>query len=62
MSVGYFDRCWPKKFKDLNSVFRLYRLNTDKKLSLYNQGIDTFEKLKPSIKLSSTQLNQIKAL
>jgi len=58
---GYFDRCWPKKIKDLNSVFRLYRLNTDKKLSLYNQGIDTFEKLKPSIKLSSTQLNQIKA-
>jgi hypothetical protein len=60
-SCEYLDRCWPKNTKDLNSVFRLYRLNTDKKLSLYNQGIDTFEKLDPSIKLSSTQLNQIKA-
>ena len=60
-SCEYLDRCWPKNAKDLNSIFRLYRLNTDKKLSLYNQGIDTFEKLEPSIKLSSTQLNQIKA-
>ena len=57
----YLDRCWPRSAKDLNSVFRLYRMNTDKKLSLYNQGIDTFEKLDTSIKLSSLQLNQIKA-
>ena len=57
----YLDRCWPRSAKDLNSVFRLYRMNTDKKLSLYNQGMDTFEKLDTSIKLSSLQLNQIKA-
>ena len=57
----YLDRCWPKNSKELNSIFRLYRLNTDKKLSLYNQGIDIFEKIEPDTKLSSTHLNQIKA-
>ena len=27
---------------DINSVFRFYRMNLKKKISLYNQGIDIF--------------------
>lgn len=57
----YLDRCWPKNTKEINSVFNLYRLNLDKKLDLYNQGIMSFEQIKPDTKLTSTQKNQIKA-
>ena len=57
----YLDRCWPKSTKEINSVFNLYRLNLDKKLDFYNQGIISFEQIKPDTKLSLTQQNQIKA-
>ena len=57
----YLDRCWPKSTKETNSVFNLYRLNLDKKLDFYNQGIISFEQIKHDTKLSSTQQNQIKA-
>ena len=57
----YLDRCWPKSTKEINSVFNLYRLNLDKKLAFYNQGIISFEQIKSDTKLSLTQQNQIKA-
>jgi len=57
----YLDRCWPEKTNDLDSIFRLYRLNFDKKLTFYNDGIDSFKKITSKIKLSTTQQNQIKA-
>jgi hypothetical protein len=57
----YLDRCWPESTKEINSVFNLYRLNLDKKLDFYNQGIISFEQIKHDTKLSSTQQNQIKA-
>ena len=63
----YFDRCWPKNFKDNNSIFRLYQLRLNKKLDLFNGGIDVFEKikpetmLKPASKYYQIQSNQIKA-
>ena len=60
-SCDYLDRCWPKSTKENNSVFNLYKLNLDKKLDLYNQGITSFEQIKPDTKLSLTHQNQIKA-
>ena len=57
----YLDKCWPEKTNDLDSIFRLYRLNFDKKLIFYNDGIDSFKKITSKIKLSTTQQNQIKA-
>jgi len=60
-SCDYLDRCWPKSTKENNSVFNLYKLNLDKKLDFYNQGITSFEQIKPDTKLSLTQQNQIKA-
>ena len=57
----YLDKCWPEKTNDLDSIFRLYRLNFDKKLTFYNDGIDSFKKITSKIKLSTTQQNQIKA-
>ena len=39
----------------------MYRLNFDKKLAFYNDGIGSFKKITPNIKLSTTQKNQIKA-
>jgi len=60
-SCDYLDRCWPNSAKENNSVFNLYKLNLDKKLDFYNQGIISFEQIKPDTKLTSTQQNQIKA-
>ena len=57
----YLDKCWPERTNDLDSIFRLYRLNFDKKLTFYNDGIDSFKKITSKIKLSTTQQNQIKA-
>ncbi|MDA7542289.1 DUF2779 domain-containing protein [Gammaproteobacteria bacterium] len=57
----YLDKCWPERTNDLDSIFRLYRLNFDKKLIFYNDGIDSFKKITSKIKLSTTQQNQIKA-
>jgi hypothetical protein len=57
----YMDKCWPNNMNDINSVFRLYRMNLKKKISLYNQGIDTFEKINEIDSLSTTQKNQIGA-
>lgn len=66
-SCEYFDRCWPKNYKDINSIFRLYGANLKDKLHLFNSGIDIFEKVDPNTMLKSsssrfqTQLNQLKA-
>lgn len=57
----YLDKCWPENSKNTDSVFKLYRLNLDKKLVFYSQGIDIFEKIELGTKLSSTQHNQIQA-
>ena len=60
-SCVYLDRCWPENMNDIDSVFRLYRLNLKKKLNFYNKGIDKFEKVKDISSLTSTQQNQLKA-
>jgi len=57
----YMDKCWPNNMNDINSVFRLYRMNLKKKISLYNQGIDTFEKVNDIDSLTLTQKNQMEA-
>ena len=55
----YMDKCWPNNMNDINSVFRLYRMNLKKKIGLYNQGIDTFDKINDVDALSATQKNQM---
>ena len=60
-SCVYLNKCWPDNIDDINSVFRLYRMNLKKKLNLYNQGIDTFDKIKDKESLSPTQKNQLRA-
>ena len=57
----YLDKCWPNNMNDINSVFRFYRMNLKKKISLYNQGIDTFEKVNDIDSLTPTQKNQMEA-
>ena len=57
----YVDSCWPKSSKDNDSIFTLYRMRLDKKIDLYNQGIDTFKKIESTSKFNLTQQNQIKA-
>ena len=57
----YLDKCWPNNMDDINSVFRFYRMNLKKKISLYNQGIDIFEKVDDIDSLTPTQKNQMEA-
>ena len=57
----YLDKCWPKDIDKTDSIFRLYRMNLKKKLSLYNQGIDSFSKIKDKESLSPIQKIQLKA-
>ena len=54
----YMDKCWPNNMNDINSVFRFYRMNLKKKISLYNQGIDTFEKVDGSWSAADYDINQ----
>jgi len=60
-SCVYFDRCWPEDIDRIDSIFRLYRMNLKKKLSLYNQGIDSFSKIQDEDSLSPIQKIQLKA-
>ena len=60
-SCVYFDRCWPEDIDKMDSIFRLYRMNLKKKLSLYNQGIDSFSKIQDEDSLSAIQKLQLKA-
>lgn len=60
-SCVYFDRCWPEDIDKMDSIFRLYRMNLKKKLSLYNQGIDSFSKIQDEDILSPIQKIQLKA-
>jgi Domain of unknown function DUF83. len=57
----YFDKCWPSSINEINSVFKLYRLPLKKKLKLYNEGIDTFEKITNTESFSSIQKLQLEA-
>ena len=57
----YLNKCWPENIDDIDSVFNFYRLNLNKKLKLYEKGIDTFGKLKDKNSLSSIQKLQIEA-
>ena len=57
----YFDKCWPANINNIDSIFNLYRLNLEKKLSLLDKGEDTFKKIKDRVDLTTTQKNQIKA-
>ena len=47
-SCVYIDKCWPKNREDNDSVFRLYRLNIQKKLQLYQSGVETFNDITSS--------------
>ena len=60
-SCVYFDRCWPEDIDKIDSIFRLYRMNLKKKLSLFNQGIDSFSKIQDEDSLSPIQKIQLKA-
>ncbi len=53
--------CWPKGKEDINSVFKLYRMQSKKKFKLYNQDIDTFEKIGNISDFSNIQQIQIKS-
>ncbi|MEK9781191.1 MAG: DUF2779 domain-containing protein, partial [Gammaproteobacteria bacterium] len=57
----YIDKCWPKDINKTDSIFRLYRMNLKKKLSLYNKGIDSLSKIRDEESLSSIQKIQLKA-
>ena len=57
----YFDKCWPSSINEINSVFKLYRLPLKKKLKLYNEGIDTYEKITNTESFSSIQKLQLEA-
>ena len=57
----YLNKCWPKNMSDVDSVFRFYRLNLSKKLKLYEDGIDTFDKIKEKDLLTPIQQLQLQA-
>ena len=57
----YLDKCWPSNMNEINSVFKLYRLPLKKKLKLYNEGIDTFEKITNTESFSAIQQLQLEA-
>ena len=46
------EHCWPQGREEINSIFKLYKMRSKKKLALYDQGIDTFEKIKDSLQSS----------
>lgn len=57
----YLDRCWPANKDDLDSVFTLYRLKLQKKIALFQQGIDTFNKIEDETFFSNIQKKQFEA-
>ncbi len=58
---SFKDHCWPEGKEDINSIFKLYRMQSKKKFKLYNQGIDTFEKIENISDYSNIQQIQIKS-
>lgn len=58
---SFKDYCWPKEKDDINSVFKLYRMQSKKKFKLYDQGIDTFEKIENISEYSNIQQIQIRS-
>ena len=60
-SCVYLEKCWPKNKDEVNSVFTLYRLNMNKKIDLYENGIDTFEKIQDESSFSRIQQKQLQA-
>ena len=57
----YMDKCWPNNMNEINSIFKLYRLPLKKKLKLYGEGIDIFEKIEDLESYSSIQQLQLEA-
>ena len=57
----YMDKCWPNNMNEINSIFKLYRLPLKKKLKLYGDGIDIFEKIEDLESYSSIQQLQFEA-
>ena len=53
------EHCWPQGREEINSIFKLYKMRSKKKLALYDQGIDTFEKIKDISDFSRMQQIQI---
>ena len=60
-SCVYFDKCWPSNIDDIDSIYRFYRMSLDKKLNLYDQGVETFDKIKDEESLTSIQKIQLQA-
>jgi CRISPR/Cas system-associated exonuclease Cas4 (RecB family) len=58
-SCVYFDKCWPRSADDIDSIFRFYRMNLDKKLNLYNKGVETFKQINPNESLNPIQKIQL---
>lgn len=56
-TCDFHSHCW----KDIpaQSVFNLYRMSFDKKLSLYQQGIIKYDDITVDVDLSETQLTQV---
>tara|TARA_B100000941_G_scaffold289695_1_gene269657 strand:- start:1626 stop:3119 length:1494 start_codon:yes stop_codon:yes gene_type:complete len=55
------EHCWPEGSNEKDSIFKLYRMRSKKKLSLYDQGIDTFSKIRNFSDFSDIQKIQIKS-
>tara|TARA_B100000963_G_scaffold99263_1_gene85796 strand:+ start:1291 stop:2784 length:1494 start_codon:yes stop_codon:yes gene_type:complete len=55
------EHCWPESSNTKDSIFKLYRMRSKKKLSLYDQGIDTLSKIKTFSDLSDIQKIQIRS-
>tara|TARA_B100000965_G_scaffold123208_1_gene101944 strand:- start:462 stop:1940 length:1479 start_codon:yes stop_codon:yes gene_type:complete len=53
--------CWPEGHDKKNSVFKLFNMHSKKKFGLYDEGIDTFEKIKELEGFSKIQQMQIEA-
>ncbi len=60
-SCVYLEKCWPKNKDEVNSIFTLYRLNMNKKIDLYENGIDTFDKIQDESSFSRIQQKQLQA-
>tara|TARA_B100001113_G_C21109304_1_gene622460 strand:- start:723 stop:2222 length:1500 start_codon:yes stop_codon:yes gene_type:complete len=53
------EHCWPQGREENNSIFKLYRMRSKKKLAMHEEGIDTFEKIKNVSEFSQMQQIQI---
>ena len=58
---SFQEHCWPKVSDSKDSIFKLYRMTSKKKLEFYNKGIDTLNKIKNPSDFSDIQKIQIES-